>query len=223
MTAPGTGTPQLARPGDEERIDAFLSDYAETSMFLRSNLASQGFEASDSRYGTELFVFEKAASVQGVIGLSNGGYLVAQLPYAVDLAPVARHWNGRDVIGLTGVPEQVSHVLVGLGLAASPTSLDEIEPLYALDLSALTGPFPDLRAPQPSDLEMLEQWFFDYVQDTGSIGREEVARADAKARAERAIAEGQVRIMEQDGRAVAMTSFNALVADMVQIDRKSVV
>ncbi|WP_299610531.1 GNAT family N-acetyltransferase [uncultured Tateyamaria sp.] len=207
-----------AAPADAPRIEAFLAAHAATSMFLRSNLAAHGLGPSDAAHATEMFVHEDADRVHGVIGLTNGGYLMAQLADgSVDLSAARAHWQGRRVVGMTGLPNQVAHVLMAMGLADTQTTVDHDEPLFQLDLSDLAGPFDTLRVPQPSDREMLENWFFDYLCDTGASDSDLSTRADAVARAKRAVAGDTVRLLEVDALPVAMTAFNAEVAGMVQV------
>ena len=160
---------------------------------------------------------EAEGAVRGVLGLSNGGYLMAQLPAPCDLTPTRKRWHGRRTAGMTGVPDQVEQVLAGLGIDDAPTSLDEVEPLYTLDLADLAGPFDTLRAPRPDDMQMLDTWFFHYRRDTGSTGSDEAAWAEARDRSKNAVAGQGVRILELDGEPVAMPAFNAQVADMVQV------
>ncbi|MEL6465600.1 MAG: GNAT family N-acetyltransferase [Pseudomonadota bacterium] len=208
---------RLAGPADASRIEAFLAGDAETSMFLRSNLAEYGLGPSDAAYATEMFVDVRGGAVCGVVGLSNGGYLMAQMPMRCDLTPAQKRWQGRKVLGMTGAPAQVTQVLTALGLADAVTNLDEVEPLYSLELRNLTGPFDALRATRSDDANMLERWFFDYRQDTGSTGTDAAAWADARARAARALSGPGTRILEDNGEPVAMTTFNAQVADIVQV------
>lgn len=212
MTAQDTCALRLAQPGDVARIDAHLAACPETSMLLRTNLAAHGLVRSDAPRATEMFV-----NASGIVGLSNSGYLMVQMPDPTDFGAARTHWDGRAVLGITGVPAQVTHVLVGLGLAAAPTSLDEVEPLYALDLAHLAAPFGDLRAPRPGDADMLNRWFFEYRQDTGSTGSDATAWAEAQARTRRAITNNATHILEDGRQPVAMTTFNAEVADIVQV------
>ncbi|WP_147112903.1 GNAT family N-acetyltransferase [Tateyamaria sp. syn59] len=208
---------RLAHPADAPWIEAFLADYADTSMFLRSNLAAHGLEPSADGHATEMFVQDRGDAVRGVLGLSNSGYLMAQMPYDGDIAPARAHWQGRSVLGMTGVPEQAVQVQAALGLSNAPASLVENEPLYTLDLADLAGPFDILRATRADDAEMLETWFFNYRRDTGSTGTDEAAWAEARARTRRALDGTGTRIPERDGQPVAMTTFNAQVADIVQV------
>lgn len=207
-----------ADPADADAIESFLAQHAPTSMFLRSNLAAHGLGGSTADTATEMMICVTGGRVLGVFGISNSGYLLVQNPSL--MAPPAQlrnAWAGRRVLGMTGAVAQVAPVLEALGLRDAPASLNRDEPLYDLTLSTLTGPFDDLRAPKPADHDMLCAWFADYLRDTGLSDDVAAMNSDAERRATRAIERTRLAIMEVDGTPVAMTDFNAQVADIVQI------
>ena len=219
MIAPDANILRPAQPFDAEPIERFLVGHASTSMFLRSNLAAHGLACSDAERATSIFVSETAGNLQGVIGLTNSGYLLAQLPdcSAFDLSQARRHWSGRTVVGMTGVSQQVAWVLDSLGLGTNKCALDRNEPLYQLNLAALSDQFDTIRPPSSSDLSILNSWFTDYLIETGGAKDKKTARTDARSRAQRAVDTAGPRMLEVDGQPVAMTAFNAEVADMVQV------
>lgn len=157
--------------------------------------------------------------MRGVIGLSNQGQVMAQMPDGISDLSVARNrWAGRVVLGMTGVVEQVSRVLNALGLAHVPTGLDRAEPLYDLDLACLAGPFEKLRATRPDELQRLEVWFQEYLRDIGFAMDDQSARVQAAERAKRAVNGTAVRLLDDVHRTpVAMTTFIAEAGDTVKI------
>ncbi|WP_299043496.1 GNAT family N-acetyltransferase [uncultured Tateyamaria sp.] len=218
MTVQDTCALRRARPDDAQRIEAFLATHPATSMFLRSNLAAHGLVASDAAHATEMFMIEKDRQVCGVLGLTNGGYLLAQLPNPPrNLSEAIAAWRGRTVRGMTGVSKQVAHVLREFGLADTRMWDDTPEPLYDMDLERLKGPFASLRPPNAADRSMLEAWFYAYLQDTDFGDSEDAMRCDARARAQRAIERQTCRLLLSENAPVAMTDFNAEVADVVQV------
>ncbi|MEP2890629.1 GNAT family N-acetyltransferase [Tateyamaria sp.] len=209
---------RCATPADEQDIERFLAHHAPTSMFLRSNLAAHGLDGSTADTATKMIICIAEEQLIAVFGISNSGFLLAQNPHLVTPpAQLRQAWSGRQVLGMTGVAAQVTSVLETLGLQHAPMSLDRDEPLYHMDLAQLAGPFAYLRAPRPTDHEILCSWFTDYARDTGLLHDDVDAQVDAKKRSARAIEQAKLRIMEVDGVPVAMTDFNAQVADIVQV------
>ena len=204
--------------GDAANLETFLSQYPETSMFLRGNLAAHGLGRSNHRHATTYWVRE-TQGVDAVVACTNGGYLMCQSPNgdASFWASASLAIRGRKIAGITGVPIQVNAWADALGLGRDQFSVKETEPLYRLGLEDIL--FPELiglvlRKPQESDREVLVDWFDGYAKDTGitpTDGASSVVAAAVFA------AHDAARILERDGVAVAMTSLNARVAETVQI------
>lgn len=211
---------QLREAGqaDAGALDAFLAQHAETSMFLRGNLVAHGLGNRSHRHGTTYWLHEDQGIV-GVVGCSNGGYLMCQAPDAqvVFWKAAARALRGREIAGLTGVPEQVNAWISALGLAEDAFSVRDTDPLYHLPLHCLKAPdMPGLllRTPGPKDAPMLAEWFDGFSRDTGMMPSGGMSGAMA---AEVFTANNAARILERDGTPVAMTSLNAAVGTTVQV------
>ncbi len=203
---------------DSAAVEAFLAQHPETSMFLRGNLAAHGLENSEHRHATTYWL-EERDEITGIIGCTNGGYLMCQAPTAApsfwDAA--AQVLSGRTINGLTGVPEQVNAWIGALSLKADAFSIKVTEPLYRLQLDALRAPDMGdlaLRRPRADDAALLMQWFDGYAQDTGMAPTDGPSGKDAAAVF---IAHDAARVLERRGTPVAMTSLNAQVADTVQV------
>jgi len=198
-----------AQPGDEKRIDAFLSPFTETSMFLRGNLASHGLFELKHPHGTRYFVWENAGRIRGVFGRTNGGYLMCQAPDAPDeiWAAFARALNGMIIFGMTGVAEQVEKSLSALGLNETDFTLNHLEPLYQLETAQTeTAPGATIRRAVPDDLPLLTDWFHGYVQDTEPSRDAESAMKHAKSNAERAVTMIDTRLLIESDEPRAMTA-----------------
>lgn len=210
---------RAARPGDEAPIEAFLARHAETSMFLRSNLAHHGLSDHSNPRGT---AFWRAGDneITAVFGMSNAGYAMMQAPDAPQALfdSFAAKIVGRDLRGMTGVPDQVAAARTALGLRAEDLALDHPEPLYRLSLDALRLPHGPgrLRAPVEADREILLHWTRAYAEELHMSAPDQLD-TEAQARTERALTGGDTRLLEVDGAPVAMTAFNARLPDMVQI------
>jgi N-acetylglutamate synthase-like GNAT family acetyltransferase len=209
-----------ARAGDEAAIEAFLAGHAATSMFLRGNLASLGLFDRESPHGTEYWLAENAGQISGVFGFSNRGFAMSQAPDAAQplYDAFAQQLAGRELAGITGEAAQVAQMKAALGVGDAVFSLDEPEPLYRLSLDALIVPdLPgEIRPPAEADRALLEAWNRSYVTELRMSTPEQV-EAEARERAERAIAGNSTRLLVVDGTPVAKTAINARLPDMVQI------
>lgn len=209
---------RIAEQGDVPALDAFLAQFAETSMFLRGNLATHGIGNTDHRHGTDYWLYEKGGIV-AVVACTNGGYLMCQAPDADSTfwRVATRVLSGRQISGMTGVPHQVNAWAEALGLTRESFSVKETEPLYRLDLTQIMQPTMSglaLRKPEAGDAGMLADWFRGYADDTGITPTD---GATGEVAAEVFAAHPAARILTQHGQAVAMSSLNAQVEGTVQV------
>ncbi|GFE50729.1 N-acetyltransferase [Roseobacter cerasinus] len=210
---------RIATPEDAARLEAFLQPYAVTSMFLRGNLAAHGIGASDHANATTYYLCEAAGQITAVAGCTNGGFLMCQAPGAnADFwEDCARALQGRTLVGMTGVPEQVEAFAAALGFEDSAFRLKDVQPLYALSLSDL----PDLQAadvslrrPRPDETRWLASWFDAYHHETG-MGT--LGGTDGQLAARQFVERADARVMEIGGVVCAMSALNARTSDMVQV------
>lgn len=211
---------RAAVPGDEAAIEAFLAGHAETSMFLRGNLRDFGLDDRSHPHATAYWLAQEDGRIAAVFGLSNAGFAMCQAPGA---SPAL--WRafteavaGRMLAGITGEAAQVAQAKRAFGLHSAAFALDRPEPLYRLDLAALTIPDSPgkTRPPAEADRALLRGWYDAYEQETLGTAPDRAA-AVARDRAGRAIASEHTRLLLIDGAPVAMTAFNARLPDMVQI------
>lgn len=208
-----------AQTGDEPAVEAFLARHAETSMFLRANLRAFGLDDREAPNATAYWL-ANGGQIAAVIGISNAGYVMIQAPGAPRALfdAFASEIAGRDVLGLTGVPDQVEEAKRALGIDGADFGLDDPEPLYRLGLDDLcVPPGPgDIRAPGSGDRDLVYTWTRAYSAELHMSTPDQLDE-EARGRTDRAIASGDVRILEIDGVPVAMTAINARLPDMVQI------
>lgn len=212
---------RAARPGDETRVDAFLSGYRETSMFLRGNLHAHGLDERDDPHGTAFWLEETGDQVTAVFGLSNAGFVMLQAPEASDalLSEFALGIAGQRVAGVTGDPDLAGRMIAALGLEDAAFALREPEPLYRLHLAALDTAglgFELTRPPHEGDRALLYDWFLAYETELHMSPSDKRAAA-ARRRTQRALSCDCVRLLLSDGTPVAMTATNAALPDMVQV------
>ena len=207
-----------ATQADAAAIEAFLVPHAETSMFLRGNLATHGVGQTDHPHSTDFYLWEESGGICGVFGATKQGNLMVQAPGvpAEAFDGFACALDGCRVVGMTGPPDMVRAVLEACGLTETPCSVNAREPLYALDLAVLTDSQADLRAISDADVPQFTQWTRAYMLETGLSATEEAAQEAAERRARMAVG-GPARFLRENGAPVAMAAINASVADMVQV------
>lgn len=212
---------RAAMAEDAGPIEAFLAGYAETSMFLRTDLARASLSPDRAAGGQAAFWrWPETGPVQGVIGLTENGYGMLQVPGARPSASAVRlAMAGRQCVGMTGVPDQISWMRAALGLSDVPADLDRTEPLYRLDLRDLT--LPDaataLRGLVASDAAWLVGWRVGYLTEIMGARPGAATEALAAEHAGQLIAGGRGRVLTANGVPVALTAFNAVLPDMVQV------
>lgn len=221
-----------ATQSDLAAVLDFLAPRVATSMFLSGNLRDQGLTQTDAgdtgpdagadhRKSMTLWLSEGAGQITGVIGYAAAGYVVFEAPAltAADYPAIRAALFGRALLGLNGAVDQVAHLVAALDLPCHRAAMDEVEPHYHLALSALTIPTGagQLRPAVTQDLPLLTQWrMASEVEILGA--RDSVENRDrARASLEELLAMDRLRLLEQDGVAVAMTNFNAALPAIVQV------
>lgn len=207
---------------DTLRLDAFLKKRWETSMFLRSNLRDFGFN-SDADYAMRYFLREKGGGIRGVAAVSNSGMLMMQ--DTEGLTEIVAYMRGalpadKKYHGLLGETSQVSIMRQAFDLSDRKADFDDDEPLFRLDLDALTVPNikgAALREPKPKDIPTLNEWAYNYMVETGLRAASDTSRDYAKEDAKRRMNSGKLRVLTIDGIPAAQTAFNATLPDAVQI------
>jgi GNAT superfamily N-acetyltransferase len=217
-------TLRVLRPGDEPALEAFLVPRTETSMFLRANWRAAGLEDHGKLYqGTYLAAFQ-GGEVIAVAAHFWQGNIILQAPahLPVLLRELPRHC-ARPVKGLLGPWGQVAEARELLGLKDAPTTLEGRDALFTLSLADLRIPEPlqtgawICRRAEPRDLEVMARYRHDFrVEAIGEAPGEALLNAAREMGAATA-REGSLYLLEDAGRLVATTMFNARLPDIVQI------
>ena len=211
---------RAAVAADAPALEAFLARHPETSMFLRQNLAAHGPEGGTHAHAARFWGLEDGGNLAGVVALTRQGMLLMQLPGLEALAAVRQALAGERISGMNGGAGQVARVRAALGLADEPCSLDRTEPLYRMALADLRLPEAGnlhLRAATPADAGLLTGWRADYLVETLGAVQGPHTEMDAAAQVSALTAQDRLRVLEQAGTPVAMTSFNAVLPGIVQI------
>ncbi|SFC93153.1 GNAT family N-acetyltransferase [Tropicimonas isoalkanivorans] len=208
-----------ATTDDTPTIETFLRRYTDTSMFLLSNLRAFGPCGGEAPHATRVWLLEDADRLQGVVGLSTAGSLLVQLPNGAPEGSLRTLLAGETVKAIFGETAQVGRARAALGLDAARVQLDDDEPLYSLDLDHLFVPSgaTRLRPAGEGDRTRLIAWREEYLVETVRYSPEDAIEA-APEEIDGMLARGTLMLLEQpDGTPCAMTSFNALLPETVQI------
>ena len=213
---------RLALPSDGPRIDAFLREHADSSMFLRSNLRAAGLvDRGEPLQGTWAIALH-GEQLLGVVALAWNGMVLVQAP-GPDLEALVHTVVGarpeRAVAGLTGPLEQVERARAALGLESDISAED----LFVLELAELRLPGPlaegsvRCRRTVEGDLERCAAWRTEYLVETFRFTRTAALEARARDDVAQAHARRDAFVLERNGELVAYSTFNARLPERVQI------
>jgi ribosomal protein S18 acetylase RimI-like enzyme len=205
---------------DRAAVDRFLARHADSSLFLRSNLAAAGFADSGAPLSALYLGVEEHEDLVALVALCWNGVLLLQAPAQLDaLLRGLRAHARRPVAGVIGPWSQVLAARRGLAAEDHPTTVAERQILQALDLADLRSP-PGLdregvvcRRMGPGDLAAATRLRAAFARESLHLDDEAAARAEV----ERWTASGVGWLLEVDGAPVACASWNAKVGEVVQI------
>ena len=209
---------------DRPALDAFLDRHRASSMFLRANLFHSGLEDGPEPFqGLYMGAFSGDALADVAAHYWNGN-IVLQAPIRpVELALAVARESVRPVNGLLGPWDQVRAVEPELDL--DRTRLGKVVPeyLYRLDLVALVVPEALSsgrvvhRHARDDDLPTLVRWRHEYELHTMGFPAHSIDDAANRDSLARMIGERCLWVLEEAGRPVCMTAFNAALPEMVQV------
>ena len=213
-------------PGDEQRLDGFLADHSDSSMFLRSNWRLAGLADRGGRLEGTYAAAVEGGEIVAVAAHYGNGMIALQAPAgrAGMLAGEVARATGRPVKGLVGPYGQVVEARAALGLTGRATAIDSREDLFALELDALvvSAALRDgrvvCRRAAAGDLEAAVGWRVAYSIE--ALGSQAAPELEAEER--RSIGEGIERrelwlLLDPGGAPLAMSAVNARLPDCVQI------
>ncbi len=207
-----------AGPDDRAAIEALLTLRIEQAMFPLVNLRDHGLGRGDFPAS-----HDHAARFwrigDSVIALTRAGILLPLLDGTPDLSGLRTALHGLKVSGAVGHAASVRPVIAALGFERLPTNTDRDEPGFTLDLRHLVAsdfPGTALRPITPGDLPLLTRWRETYIGEVlGQTGPAARSRAEAELAAY--LAKDSHRLLLHHGTPVAMTGFNAILPEIVQI------
>lgn len=207
---------------DAPEVEKFLKRHAESSMFLRSNMARAGLEYQDRDYAGEYWGVYDGEKITGVLAHYWNGNVMMQCPSLNDLlklASVFMEEKTRKVKGILGLEEQAAIIVNVLDIPPEKFGINNIEGLFALDLNNLKMPDCDgysIISPTMMDQDLLFQWMRDY--DIEALGYEDgpALYEHINQRIER-MQDGVIFTLMHGGEPVSLAGCNARVHDMNQI------
>lgn len=218
-------TIKILAPGDEAALEAFLLPRLDSSIFLLSNSRAAGLQDTGERYSGRYAAAWADDVVVGVVGHFWNGNLICQAPFDLldELWRAAVDASGRPVQGVVGPAQQVEIIRSGLNRPQDRIQMDETEGLFSLKLGELivpqslrTGAVQGRRMAE-RDLDLLSDWRATYnVEALGAVDSPAL-RAECRETMTRSLHEGTTWVLEANGRPVASTSFNARIAEAVQV------
>lgn len=211
-------------PTDRPLLDAFLDRHRSSSMILRSNLFNSGLvDGPEPFQGLYMGAFAGGALTDVAAHYWNGNIILQAPTRPVEMALAVARESGRPVNGLLGPWPQVRAAEPELDLDRARLGKVVPEYLYRLDLAdvmvpeSLSSGRVTHRYASDSDLPTLVSWRREYDLHTMGFPEHSIdddANRDALAAA---IEANNLWVLEEAGRLVSMTGFNATLPDMVQV------
>ena len=200
---------------DRAAIMAFLAPHAPFTMFPLNNLVQFGI-AGGHDLAVTCWQARDGGRITDVMTVCDNGMALPFLPSG-DYAATLRAMADRDVIGIIG-PRNHVRGLQAAGFADAPCTLDRDEPHFLLDLDQMVIPDGpgDLRPLGDAPRDAALAWMTAYeVEGLNTPADQATARA-AKALATH-LARDSHRVLMAGDAPLAMTGFNAQLADIVQV------
>lgn len=214
-------TIRILHKGDEAALIEFLGSRLESSMFLVSNMQAAGFVDRGQRLeGTYAGAFD-GDRIVGVAAHFWNRNCVLQAPQSLEpLMQTAVRKSKRPLGGILGPNDQVIQAKECLGLKQGALRHDEAEGLYRLSLDNLQVPSIlrrveiRCRKANQGDLDLLTVWLSAMSVETLDEEEGPTLQENRRKSAERILAAGQTWILEDEGKPVSTSGFNATVKDI---------
>ncbi len=209
---------QQARQGDVPKIDRFLSEHIQTSMFPLANLRDFGLRGRDPR---AVNVWTLGDGPRAILAITNEGMVLPQCPDCsdVELAEAIQLIRGRALFGLAAEATQARRFMHLAGWEDRPATLNSDEPGFTLDLNQIVVPDTSGAALVPLgdlDREIAEGWRQSYLTEAMDFDADR-ARSQSKKDIAAYVERDSHQALLVSGQPVGMTGFNARLPEAVQI------
>jgi predicted GNAT family acetyltransferase len=212
---------RILKEGDEAALIEFLVPRLESSMFLASNMQAVGLVDRGQRLGGTYAAAFDGERIVGVAAHFWNQNCVLQAPTHLEpLIQTAVRESRRPASGFLGPNDQVNQAKEFLGLKQDALRHDEAEGLYHLSLDDLQVPSIlsreeiRWRRANGDDLDLLTVWLSAMSVETLDEEDRPSLREGRRKSAERILAAGQTWILEDEGKPVSTSGFNATVTDI---------
>lgn len=215
---------KILQAGDEALLETFLLPRIASSMFLLGNMRRAGLVDQGQPYqGTYAVALLDGVIAAVVASYWNGNLVFQASSQQAPLIQAVLEAADRTVLGLIGPAQQVQQGKTLLEIPDDFIQLDETEDLFQLDLAELRVP-PALSSGElrgrhinAADLYLQAEWRAAYLVET--LGETDTAemRAQARRAIEASLESGRTWVLEHHAEPVASSSFNAAVAEAVQV------
>ena len=220
-------TVRILQKGDETLLEGFLKDYAETSMFLRSNMRKVGIEYKDAAYHGDYYgAFDQSGAIKGVLAHYWNNNVMTQAPdnnVLTDIIDYFRSKATRPVGGILGPDDQALAVIDNLAIPETAFGKNSKEGLYTLNLDKLVMPADydaaryKMVAARDIGKAILADWLKGFnIEALGSDDNEELDESINKD-VSLTMKEDRRWALIFNGKPVALSGFNAQLPDIVQI------
>jgi len=196
---------------DRAGIEALLRRHETSSMFPLVNLRDATMRGQGARM--QVWV---APGIAGMVGLTDRGMLVPQWPQGDWTA--LRALEGCRVSGIVGPADQVGALRTAMGWGDALLRHASDEPGFRLTLADLVVPDCDgwTLHDVDEDVETVTRWRAAYQTEVFAMDAATAART-AAAEVARWIAIRSHRLLRHRGVAVALSGFNAVLPEVVQV------
>lgn len=211
---------------DIEGLEDYLASHRDESMFIVSNLRAAGLDYRGNPFEGEYFGYtddesDSREELRGVIVHYWNGNILMHARHLTALEPLTAYLKARrtrPISGILGPTPQAEHVITHLGLSSAPFRVNRSERLYKLELNDLKE-WPISRSmtvvpAQEIPERLLEQWLTSYACETLGM-RESTEDKESPENKRRGIKDLWVLLL--DGKAVALSGYNARLEDSVQV------
>jgi len=207
-------------------VVAFLEEHLESSLFLLSNVLKGGLEYRGRNYEADYLGVFRDGTLIGLASHTWVGTLLIQAPCLEalnQLESALPRFLSRRLSGLLGPRDQCLELMERLSLDRGAATLDQDEPMYALELSRLRmptlleDPRVALRRSQPPDLKPRALWRADYLVEVMNFPSSTTLEQRAYTEVLSAHEERRSFVLEHDGERVAYGVFNAITPRAVQL------
>ena len=216
--------PRWLQPGDEALLGVYLAKHLDSTVIMASNLHQVGLEHTGEPYQGQYAAIFEAGDIVGVAARYWNGNVVVSCPVEHVEAVVSMIGTlGEPTAGLLGVSDQVVAAAGVLGLEETPTAINHVEDLMALNLDVLQVPEllsddkVSYRRASRADMTVLLPWRVAYMMEVMAVQASPALETACKDSLLSGIEESRLWVLVRKKKLVAMSGFNASLPGLVQV------